>query len=104
MIHRSFRLGDKVILLAVPQTDDEFERGLLDHDVITDEFGMLFHPAVPLHTHGMNFSIDVIWYGREGLLVVDECVPSGLKLPVPEGATAAIEVASGFARRHGLTP
>ena len=104
MIHGRIFVGDALLVVAIPETDDEKRTGLLNHLVITDDFGMLFDPAVPLHTFGMKFPIDVVWLSEDGDVVeIDECVEPCEELEIPEGAVRCIELAAGFARRNGLT-
>lgn len=85
--------------LAIPETDEEAKKGLLDVSFIDDVSGLSYRPAPILHTFGMKMEIDILWLDADGNLVCfDENVPADQVIAPRTGW--AVEVAGGWVQRN----
>lgn len=102
--------------LTVARTDPERSRGLGGHPPLAETEGMLFVFEHPAHwafwMKGMTFAIDIIWIESGQVVHVAGNVPppapgepdrSLAVYAPPAPATYVLEVAAGFAERHGVT-
>jgi uncharacterized protein len=66
--------------------------------------GLLISPCSSIHTLGMRYPIDVVFFDREGrVLRVCADVRAG-RMRFACGARGALELRSGVAAEHGLHP
>lgn len=102
-------LGGKTIQASVADTDFLLRRGLLSHETITDDEGMLLLFPIPgefaIHMEGMKFPIDAIWIDdKDEIKLVYESIPpnSGVTYPSLFRCKYCLEVKAGFCRRFGI--
>lgn len=77
-------------------------RGLLGRDGLPADTALVIAPCSAVHTFGMRFRIDVIFTARDGRVVKIAHDVGPRRLAIAWGAFAAIEMAAGEARRHGI--
>jgi uncharacterized protein len=106
-----FRDGTRVDV-EVARSDEERERGLMFRDTLAEQEGMLFPFDVP-HRYGfwmkdVRIALDIIWLDAAGRIVCMEanaqpCAGESCPMYWPERkASFVLEVAGGFAERHGV--
>lgn len=77
--------------------------GLLRHDHLAQDEGLIFPGCHSIHTFGMRFTIDAIFIDRRWRIVAlkPKLVPGKVVWPVI-GAWGVVEVAEGFIASQGL--
>ncbi len=118
------RFPDKtVVRVEVVDTPDRRQRGLMFRESLAESDGMLFvfeQPgSYPFWMQNCLIAIDIIWLDRESRVLsiahsvppcrLPNCSPPCASPDCPtyphEGrALYVVEVASGFAKRHGVKP
>jgi uncharacterized membrane protein (UPF0127 family) len=101
------------LVVDVPVTSDQFQKGLDIKDHLNENQGMLFifkePDKFPFWMHGMKFPIDIIWFDKDKNVVhiehnLQPCI-TDLACPSysPEkDALYVLETASGFYQRHNV--
>lgn len=78
--------------------------GLLTHDRLDDDAGLLLTPCAGVHTLGMSFPIDILFIAAGGaVLRTAPGVPPWRFVFAPRGTTRVLELAAGAATRRGWT-
>ena len=78
--------------------------GLLVGKPLDPTEGLLISPCSSIHTMGMRYPIDVVFVDREAR-VLRVCAAVGMgRMRFARGARAVLELRSGVAAEHGLTP
>ena len=102
--------ADSVLIVEVPETDEEMRQGLSGRTSIPDGRGMLFDMRAPgrwpFSTRAMLVPIDLVMLKDYGTVV--EIVPGSPGKLEPIVGTHlyswVLELPGGWARRHGLMP
>lgn len=101
------------LVVDVPITSDQFQKGLDIKDHLNENQGMLFifkePDKFPFWMHGMKFPIDIIWFDKDKNVVhiehnLQPCI-TDLACPSysPEkDALYVLETAAGFYQRHNV--
>ena len=77
-------------------------RGLLGW-TLTEGGGLLLTPCGCIHTFGMRYAIDVVYFDRTGLVLrVDEALAPGKSWPAQRGAKRVLELPAGTAAKRGI--
>jgi hypothetical protein len=105
-VSRAIRAEDGATVidpLHVPRGMLARMRGLLGRDGLAYGEGMWFAPCWSIHTFGMRFAIDIVYLNRHGEVckIVSEMRPGRLSACL--SASSVIELASGGARKLGLS-
>jgi uncharacterized protein len=101
------------LVVDVPITSDQFQKGLDIKDHLNENQGMLFifkePDKVPFWMHGMKFPIDIIWFdkGRNVVHIEHNIQPCITDLACPsyspeKDALYVLETTSGFYQRHNV--
>lgn len=77
-------------------------RGLLGRNHLPLDTAMIIAPCTAIHTFGMRFAIDVIFAARNGRVLKVTAALEPRRVAFARGGFAAIEMASGEAKRHGV--
>lgn len=102
-------LGAKTIRAIVADTEFLLRKGLLGHETISDDEGMLllfpFPGEYAIHMEGMKFPIDAIWIDdKDAIKLIYESIPpnSGVTYPSMFRCKYCLEVKAGFCKRFGI--
>ena len=108
--------GSVHVTLEVARTEAQRRTGLAGHRPLGESEGMLFvfesASRGAFWMKGMTFPIDILWIEAGRVVHLERHVPApapgtpdaGLPILTPsEAATYVLEVAAGFADRHGIT-
>jgi uncharacterized protein len=101
------------LVVDVPITSDQFQKGLDIKDHLNENQGMLFifkePDKIPFWMHGMKFPIDIIWFdnGRNVVHIEHNLQPCITDLACPsyspeKDALYVLETTSGFYQRHNV--
>jgi uncharacterized protein len=101
------------LVVDVPITSDQFQKGLDIKDHLNENQGMLFifkePDKIPFWMHGMKFPIDIIWFdkGRNVVHIEHNLQPCITDLVCPsyspeKDALYVLETTSGFYQRHNV--
>ncbi len=102
------------LLVDVPSTDDQFQKGLGIKDQLKENQGMLFIFTQPAKyafwMHGMKFPIDIIWIDSKNSVVHVEhnLPPCTIDLVCPtyspdRDSLYVLETTANFSERHNVT-
>lgn len=104
------------VTLEVARTEAQRRVGLAGHRPLGENEGMLFVFDGPSHAafwmKGMTFPIDIVWIEQGRVVHLERNVPAPapgaqdatLPILIPsQASTYVLEVAAGFADRHGIT-
>lgn len=78
------------------------KRGLLGRTMLAVDTALIIAPCSAIHTFSMRFPIDVIFVARDGRVLKIRHHLGASRVTMARLAFAAIEMAAGEARRHGL--
>jgi uncharacterized membrane protein (UPF0127 family) len=78
-------------------------RGLIGHTPLAQGQGLLISPCRWVHTFGMSFPIDVVYIGKDGLVVAlsENLAPNRIGRPALR-ARRVVEMAAGAIRQTGV--
>jgi uncharacterized membrane protein (UPF0127 family) len=98
--------------VEIARTDEERERGLMFREALGEHEGMLFPFDVPRRygfwMKDVRIALDIVWLDAAGRIVFIEanaqpCAGESCPMYWPEKkASFVLEVAGGFAERHGV--
>ena len=77
-------------------------KGLLGHDRLALDRGLVIAPTQGVHTFGMKFSIDIVAVNREGRVVKCRTHVPPRRIVLALRAFAIVELAAGGVERAGL--
>lgn len=90
--------------LMVARTPLSRMRGLLGRPALGSGQGMFIKPCNMIHTLGMRYPIDVVFVGRDGMVLsVSEAV-APRRMRACLRASAVLELAAGEAARNAIAP
>jgi uncharacterized membrane protein (UPF0127 family) len=102
-------LGTTTIHALVADTDETRIRGLLGHQSLSDQEGMLLDFILPgeyaIHMQGMRFPIDAVWIDAPGKVVLtyENIAPNGGRIyPSMFSVRYCLELNAGFCRRFNV--
>lgn len=107
-------IGGEILVVNVARTDEQRVTGLLQHDTLELDQGMLFefddYGEYSFHMQGMKFPIDIIWLDNDTIIDITPNAPVQADLgekvlysPVVP-INRVLEVVSGFTEAHKLFP
>ncbi len=78
--------------------------GLLNRSGLRENEALLLTPCASIHTIGMRFNIDAVFLGSKGrVLGIKENLKPYRLCFAPKGTEAVLELASGNARKTGIS-
>jgi uncharacterized protein len=77
-------------------------KGLLEHDRLDPDRGLVIAPTQGVHTFGMKFSIDIVAVNREGRVLKCRTHVPRRRIVLALRAFAIVELAAGTVERAGL--
>ena len=77
-------------------------KGLLEHDHLDPDRGLVIAPTQGVHTFGMKFPIDIVAVNREGGVIKCRSHVPPRRLVFALRAFAIVELAAGTVERAGL--
>jgi len=111
MARQTMTIGGRQLMVDLAITPADQQRGLMGRTSLSEDEGMLFiFPQAAEQTFwmkGMLIPIDIIWiYGGKVTGVTADNKPaeqlSRVLYPSPGPVSAVLEVAAGWAERHGI--